>query len=78
MVDAEHTGVPEVVAYASNKIAISLLPHPFRVRRREHPVLPPGKNGVRRCPGRCLQSETFTLTPHIIAVRVYAHRQVQI
>src|SRR4030042_6904979 len=78
MVDAEDVRVLEVMPQVSDDVAVALLSDFFRVERGEIPVLPAGKNGIRRCPSGRPDSEDVTVLPNIKAVGVDAQGQVEI
>ena len=78
MIDAQHAGELQVVAEVGADVTVAVLPGPFRVERRESPVLPTGEKGIGRCTDSNLRSEQAALTPNIVAVRVDAQRQVEI
>ena len=70
VINAQDTGILEVMTQIGDKISVPLLSGPFWMRGWEIPNLSPGKHSVWRGTGGSTVNKRIAFTPHIIAIRM--------
>jgi hypothetical protein len=78
VIDPKKARVPELMSEAGDNVAVTLLPNRLRMERRKAPILPLGKDDVRRGTPGYAQDKGLALTPDVVAIRVDPEGKIKI